>query len=176
MSALPGRSGNLTVKVDPIPRPLETLISPRIARTSCRVTHGHRTRHWASLDGSGESARNQRLVAIRYSDTLVANRQPAQFAIARQRDLNGPPRSESWHWKADFPRSARPPLDRTVRSPRLRRAIRTWQPALSAKGSIFAVTSRISADRSTSAVCRSSFPELARATSAGSSPAQIRID
>ena len=38
---------------------------------------------------------NQRLVAIRYSDALIADRKTGHFAMARKRDLDGPPRSET---------------------------------------------------------------------------------
>lgn len=38
---------------------------------------------------------NQRLVAIRYSDALVTDREPGGLAIASKRDFDGPPRSES---------------------------------------------------------------------------------
>src|SRR5438270_1303619 len=45
--------------------------------------------------GAMKALENQLLVAIRYADALVANRQPGQLAIAGERDLDGPPRSES---------------------------------------------------------------------------------
>src|SRR5438270_9908830 len=44
--------------------------------------------------GAVKTFEDQRLVAIRYSDALVANRQPRRVAIARKRDFDGPPRSE----------------------------------------------------------------------------------
>src|SRR5690348_7562682 len=39
--------------------------------------------------------KNQLLVAIRYADALVANRQSGQPTVARKRDLDGTARSES---------------------------------------------------------------------------------
>jgi hypothetical protein len=114
-----GRSGNLTVNAEPAPRRLETLISPCIARELACYPQAdakpaivfHSARAMKTLE-------NQRLVAIRNADPLVANRQPGQLAIARQRDLDGSPQSEAnGIGKQDFPRSARPPLGRIVRSP-----------------------------------------------------------
>src|SRR5437868_12121493 len=43
--------------------------------------------------GAMKALEYQRLIAIPYSNALVANRQPGGLAIARKRHLDGPPRS-----------------------------------------------------------------------------------
>ena len=139
-----------------------------MARTSWRVTHRptpnpplvfRSTRAMKTLE-------NQRLVAIRYSDALVANRQPGQLAIARQtRPRRVAPVRSRMALESRFSKICSIAVGSHRALTPSSMATWTWQPALSANGSMFVVTCRISAERSTSAVCRFSFPELARATS-----------